>query len=394
MNRLVARSIAEINPEKLPPAAREGRARVLFLTIDALGWRTSAEQLRRYAQSRDDVDAVHLSVAPPRWMRMLNRRIPVLNLEHVAHPNTTWRWLTRGWFERAIPLDRFDVVHVAPNTAAGALVRRRQTSAGFRLSVSMDCTGQLFREISGQPALGQRQLGSEREVLRGCDFIAAWSKWVAQSVIADYGVDPSKVQVCRPVELQAPPSNGGGRIDRAPGSLCNILFVGNDFDRKGGAMLLRWHQQHFADRAMLHIVSAKAQADHSARNVVWHGGVPHERLIQQVFPAMDLFVFPTQQEPLGIVVIEAAMSGLPTVSSRVSAIPELVLDGETGLLCDRTDERAFVKAIDRLLTDDALRRRMSAQARSFAQQEFHPDNQYGRLFDRLVELAAAARRSV
>ena len=72
------------------------------------------------------------------------------------------------------------------------------------------------------------------------------------------------------------------------------------------------------------------------------------------------------REGLPTVLVEAAASGLPAVASRHAGIPELVVDGTTGILCDERDVAGLAGALERLLDDAELRRRMGEAARARA----------------------------
>jgi glycosyltransferase involved in cell wall biosynthesis len=82
--------------------------------------------------------------------------------------------------------------------------------------------------------------------------------------------------------------------------------------------------------------------------------------------ALDLFVFPSREEGLGSVLIDAMAQGLPIVASRVGGIPELIEDGQTGLLVPPGDAPALAAALMRLAGDPALRARLGATARQAA----------------------------
>jgi len=69
-----------------------------------------------------------------------------------------------------------------------------------------------------------------------------------------------------------------------------------------------------------------------------------------------LYLDPTQYEGFGYGVLEAMACGAPVVASRVTSIPEVV--GDAGILCSPGDVDAFATAVERLLADDALRRRL------------------------------------
>lgn len=82
--------------------------------------------------------------------------------------------------------------------------------------------------------------------------------------------------------------------------------------------------------------------------------------------ALDLFVFPSREEGLGSVLIDAMAQGLPIAASRVGGIPELIEDGQTGLLIPPGDAPALAAALTRLVADAELRARLGAAARQAA----------------------------
>jgi glycosyltransferase involved in cell wall biosynthesis len=82
--------------------------------------------------------------------------------------------------------------------------------------------------------------------------------------------------------------------------------------------------------------------------------------------AFDLFVFPSLHEGLGSTLLDAMSFGLPIVATRVDGIPDIVHDGENGLLVPPADEVALAQAITRLAEDPALRERLGASGRRIA----------------------------
>ena len=73
-----------------------------------------------------------------------------------------------------------------------------------------------------------------------------------------------------------------------------------------------------------------------------------------VLQSLDLFVLPTHQEALGTAFIEAGAMGLPVVATNVDGVPEVVVDGETGVLVPPRDPAALAAAISRFLEDPML----------------------------------------
>ncbi len=89
-----------------------------------------------------------------------------------------------------------------------------------------------------------------------------------------------------------------------------------------------------------------------------------------VYAAANVFALATQAESFGIVFVEAAFHGVPSVATTVNAVPETVLDGKTGLLVPPQDPEAMFVALQRLHNDSSLCRRLGDAARTRAHGEF------------------------
>jgi glycosyltransferase involved in cell wall biosynthesis len=240
----------------------------------------------------------------------------------------------------------------------------------------------------------------EQKVFSRAAGVGCYSQWAADSVVDDYGIDPSKVFMYVPC-VPVPHAGAAGvvkaerlaqRLSGGTREPLRIVFVGNDWERKGGPRLLKWHQQHWKDKAELHVCSAKAPRDPSAANVVWHGAVPNDHLMKQLLPSMDVFVLPTLVDASPIAVQEAASCGLPVVSTRIAGVPELIQDGTTGFVCDRDDEAAYIAAIDRLIASPMLLMGMSQAAGRMVAQDLSSERWLSHLVDNLR--AAAMGRAM
>jgi glycosyltransferase involved in cell wall biosynthesis len=84
----------------------------------------------------------------------------------------------------------------------------------------------------------------------------------------------------------------------------------------------------------------------------------------------DVFAHTSRWEGFGIVLLEAMLAGLPIVATRVSAIPEIVVDGETGLLSAAGDGDGIEAHLRQLLGDEALRHRLGEAGQERAHREF------------------------
>lgn len=112
----------------------------------------------------------------------------------------------------------------------------------------------------------------------------------------------------------------------------NILFVGKEWERKGGPILLSVFEivlKEFPD-ATLTIVGCKPKNVNLPNcNII--GKVPLQEVFQYYNEA-SLFCFPTLREPFGIVIIEAMINKLPVIANNVGSIPDLVIQNQNGFL--------------------------------------------------------------
>jgi glycosyltransferase involved in cell wall biosynthesis len=124
-----------------------------------------------------------------------------------------------------------------------------------------------------------------------------------------------------------------------------------------------------------------------------HGRIANSEIASH-YSRAGIFVFPSLwHEPFGIPVIEAMAAGLPVVATRGGALPEVVVDGETGILVDRGDSEALAAAISKLLADPHLRQSMGAAGRQRVKQLFTWDQSVARLeqlYGTILERAAPA----
>ena len=103
----------------------------------------------------------------------------------------------------------------------------------------------------------------------------------------------------------------------------------------------------------------KAQAE-GLGNLIFEGFVDN---VGDYLESFDLFAFPSRYEGLGSILFDAMQFDVPIVASNVGGIPDIIRDGENGLLVPAGDASALAKAIERLYRDPALRDTLAANAR-------------------------------
>jgi len=160
-----------------------------------------------------------------------------------------------------------------------------------------------------------------------------------------------------------------------------VCSVGQGIFRKGWDILIRAFAQAYGQVPNMHLLLIGAMAgktngkpdsyqksllrlvdDLRIQNRVRFLGLRHD--IADILSASDIFAFPSRAEGLPLALVEAMATGLPCVASSVSGIPEVLQDGENGLLVGREDVDALSEGLARLATDETLRSRLSEKAPS------------------------------
>lgn len=207
----------------------------------------------------------------------------------------------------------------------------------------------------------------ETEVYQNATCIFTWSEFARQSLINDYGILPQKVVVTG--------SAGGFQIDSMPDETPKgqvALFVGNDFERKGGYIMLKaWEEvRRQLPDAELWIVGPPEPLAEAMPGVKWLGRVSDRSALKQLFQQSSIFVLPSLFEPFPMALMEGMGMGLPAVGANAGGIPEMVIDGYTGKLVEPGNSESLAGAIAHLLSNPELTRQMGRKAHYVAKETF------------------------
>jgi len=139
------------------------------------------------------------------------------------------------------------------------------------------------------------------------------------------------------------------KTDKEP---INILFIGNNFFRKGGTILLDVFDALRKDYNIILTIISTIKSDKwftktstedeerikkrisASKNISWFQNIPNETIRKDIFPKVDIFVLPTLQDTFGHVLVEAESAGLPAISTKQRAIPEIVEHNGNGFLIE------------------------------------------------------------
>lgn len=213
-----------------------------------------------------------------------------------------------------------------------------------------------------------------RRALRGATVIL-----LAHALRADLGAAVSDAQI-RYVPNGIPDP---GETTREIRAVPRVLFLANLLAEKGPLALVAAlgelarcrvaFEATFAGAASREIDAERLRAAFGEAGIadrVRYLGPIEPSARAALFRDHDLFVLPTEREAFGLVVVEAMAAGLPVIATREGALPEVVADGETGLLVGRD---GLVAALARLLADPAERARMGRRGRERFLAQFTAD---------------------
>lgn len=225
------------------------------------------------------------------------------------------------------------------------------------------------------PDLAAEMNAREAAIYSGAAAIFTLSDRLRRSFPGDYDVAAARVHT----------AHGGPNLDvghlperaaRPPDAPPSVLFIGKDFERKGGDVLL----QAF-ERVRREVPAARLRIVGPPGDGVPRPGVEMMGTLRKAVPAeferltealqtSDVFCLPTRYEPFGIAVVEAMAAGLACVTSDTWAMPEMVVDGVTGLIAPDGDAAALAERLVRLLRDPDLAWRMGQAGRQRQREHF------------------------
>jgi glycosyltransferase involved in cell wall biosynthesis len=266
---------------------------------------------------------------------------------------------------------RYDVIHVhwpLPSGVFGLLGRRLGG-------------GRLVASFHGAELLLTRRFPFLKPVLasiiRHSDAVTSNSEFTAGLIRRLADVPVHVIPYGSRIEVKvAPPPAGTTR---------RLLFVGRLIERKGLSYLIE-AVGLLADRRPIHLdvvgeghlsteLVQMAARRRLLDRITFHGRVD-DATLADLYAQCDVFVLPSivdaqgDTEGLGVVLLEAMSYQKPVVASRVGGIPDIVIDGETGLLVEQKDSMALANAVERILDRPELAGRLGRNGAAYVQRRF------------------------
>jgi len=227
----------------------------------------------------------------------------------------------------------------------------------------------------------------KREKLRDCQWVATCTAHNVTHLSALGGHD--KVSLAyHGIDFDRfppPPLHAARRDGQDPTEPVRLLSVGRAVEKKGFDILLEamaqlsrdlfWTFTHVGGGPLLADLKARAQTLGIADRIIWLGPQAQDEVVA-AYRNADAFVLACRRDRDGDmdglpnVLMEAQSQGLPCAATSISAIPELLIDGETGLLVPPEDTEAMSVALNRLIVDPGLRERLGKAGAARVRQAF------------------------
>jgi len=249
--------------------------------------------------------------------------------------------------------------------------------AARRTIVLSDHVGRFFEQYGGVPRARQRRIyyGLDPAPFLAASAEAAGGSRVRAAVRAEFGW-PAQARLAICVARFAPQK---AHEDLLSGFAAARAELGAGLG--AGLALLLVGDDPFGD--------GRQRAERHARALGLEGAVVFagiRRDVARLYAASDLFVMTSLWEGLGLVFLEAMAAGLPVLATRVSAVPEVVQDGVTGLLVAPRAPQEVAGGLTRLAQDSELRARLGSAGRARVLADFG--------LERMIEETLAVYREV
>ncbi|MGF2617899.1 glycosyltransferase family 4 protein [Rossellomorea vietnamensis] len=302
----------------------------------------------------------------------------------------------RSLFEAAvseISMEAYDIIHAQDITAALAISAIKPPSVPLVTSVNGYLGGEIFFEWKFQnPGKTDEQIWSMPELLYsqeierlGCqasDKIHAASEWLTKVLAGKYGVPLSKISTFPyGVDIGKLQKKGAAAPVKKEGGKKIILCMGRLVYLKGIHHLISalphlqkerndWECWILGEGDMKETLKKQCE-ELGVRNSVKFKGYVKDAV--PILQQADILVHPSLQETLPHTVIEAQLAGIPVIVSDASAMPEMVIHGETGLVFPHGNSHALYTQISTLLKAPKMREEISIKALNRGRQNWDLD---------------------
>ncbi len=208
--------------------------------------------------------------------------------------------------------------------------------------------------------------GVRRQARAGHQFFCM-SVWYAEALQREHGVRPEQITIIPPsvdTSYWIPKSG-----ERKPGPL-RVIFIGADFMRKGGDVLMQVAARPEFSEVEWHLVT-KSPPETNAKNIFCHTGFNSDADgLRKLVQDSDVLVLPTRADCSPIVILEAAACGVPTIATHMAGIGEEIEDGVSGILLEQPTVEHLAAGLKKYMSLPTLRTSHGQAAREKVVREF------------------------
>lgn len=366
---------------------------ICFCAWPVAGVRTQYENVRSVAAEVDDLDVRYVEVSPHKAGGLIER-MPLLG----NHSKGSLRSFVSTWplfTERGI-----DAIWTQVDTPLFPFLATRARLTGIPYVLSTDATTAQVESFD-EYELGDKQHPSLKHRIRDriaaycyqhAAYVLPWSQWAAAAIMHEFHIPEQRIHVVPPgVDVRAwrARASDGPAQRRAFGALPRLLFVGGDFARKGGPLLLDVFRTSLRGQCELHLVT-KEPLDDEPGVFVYRDLGPNDTRLHQLYETSDALVLPTYADCFSLASIEAMASGLPVITCGVGGIPEIVDDGASGFLIPPGDGAALCHAISAVLADHTRAETMGRRGRLIVEERYDATKNTRKAFELLRAAIHAA----
>ena len=374
---------------------KDKKLHLLFAAYMAGGNGTILENLENEIKIRNDVDSswLRIELDPKKLIQYGTKQVSLI-------PGTIRNSMLTHERIRIIEKDgiNFGAAFFFQHTICMGLIKFRSR---VPYVIGMDGTPLFFAQNElwyAHPYFKPNSLNSKfkhmitKSVYKNASHLLPLSTKVRDSLINDYNISPNKITVVPPgidLEKYCLPNRDTEERRKKP---FNVLFVGADFIRKGGDLLVKLAGMEDFQDVQFNFVTKSYEGPRLKNIKVYDDITTNTEPMLNLLHDADIFVLPTRADSFSIASLEAMATGLPVIIVPVGGISDIVIDGETGYLIKKDDIEELSNRILKLRDDCELRYRMGANSRKRIETHFNIKTISNKVVE-LLKNAAAGKSS-
>jgi glycosyltransferase involved in cell wall biosynthesis len=223
-------------------------------------------------------------------------------------------------------------------------------------------------------------------VFKNTDLFLTRTETVKNSLINDYNISG---EICETTYIAIEQPSLTCKTE--PPAKPQLLFVGNDFKRKGGDFILDVFREHLRGKATLVVVSSTADNYILSyeKDITLFKNISHDEVLK-LMQSSDIFLFPTFKDEMGIAICEAISNALPVVARQTCSQHELVISGKNGFLMPfDSNKEQWAEAIKRIIASPELMENFSEHSKFLAHNKFSKhvfEEKVNKALDKLLKI--------